>query len=411
MRPTLGSLRHALDARSRALLAAAVAVSHAAGASLWLVGGPVRDLAAGLPLRDLDTTTDGDAALLARALAARLGGEAHTEPRFGTARVDVSGRRIDLATLREERYARPGALPAVRLGATLETDLARRDFTVNAMALGVAGLARGRFADPHGGLSDLGARRLRVLHALSFRDDATRLWRAGRFAARLRLRPDRETADSIAAGLHWIDTISARRLWHAFAATAQEARAGRALVLLDTWGVLAATHPAFALDQATRQALARRGALSPEATFACLVARGTATERAAAATRIGAPRSAARAAEEAAHLLSLQGDTPEALDSVSGSGEPARLAARLLDPARQPSLQSALRRWERTRPPLDATELLALGVIPGPAMGETLRWLRRERYVGTLDSASGARALVRARLSHQQSDPPARTER
>jgi tRNA nucleotidyltransferase (CCA-adding enzyme) len=376
-------------------------VADAAGTNLWIVGGPVRDLAAGLQIRDLDVATDGDAGALAAALAGRVAGEAHEEPRFGTARVEVGALRIDVATLRGERYARPGALPQVTVGATLETDLLRRDFTVNAMALGVAGAVRGRFADPHGGLPDLQSRRLRVLHTLSFRDDATRLWRAGRFAARLRLRPDDATARLIAEGLHWLSTISARRLWRELALVAAEPRAGAALRLLDTWGVLQATHPALTLDHETRRALARRGPLPAEVVFATLLAKRSLEERSAAAARLGAPRSAKQATGEAARLLALADESPDHLEDAARTGEHARLAARLLQPGRQRALQGALRRWEHTWAPLTARDLLALGVPAGPAVGETLRWLRRERYVGTLDGAADARRLVRARLEEQ----------
>lgn len=404
MHPTVPALRRALPPAVRVLLAAATAVvaREAPGVSLWAVGGPVRDLAAGLSLRDLDLATDGDAAALARALAAHLGGIAHVEPRFGTASVTYGGHRLDLAMLRDETYARPGALPTVRLGATIAADLARRDFTVNAVALGVAGPARGRLVDPHRGLADIEARRLRVLHVRSLLDDATRLWRAARFAARLRLRPDAATVRLIAEAVRGgaIDAIAARRLWRECALVAAEPRAGAATLLLARWGVLRATHPALRLARPAAAALARlRGPLAPEAWYALLVAPLPSPRRAAVAARLGAPRTAVRAAAEVARLLAARAATPAALARLEGAAPVARLAARRLDPARQPALQRALARWERTRSPLDARTLIALGVLPGPALGQTLARLRRARYLGTLEDAATARRRVQSWLA------------
>src|SRR3954470_610477 len=139
----------------------------AAGTSVYLVGGAVRDLLLGRERADLDLVVEGDAAALGR----RLGGEIRTHERFATATVDLDGGELDLATSRSESYPRPGALPEVR-PAPLSDDLARRDFTVNAMALPIIG--EPDLIDPHGGLADLQMGTLRVLHERSFVDDPTR---------------------------------------------------------------------------------------------------------------------------------------------------------------------------------------------------------------------------------------------
>jgi hypothetical protein len=119
---------------SRAQREALERVGHAAaasGQSVFLVGGAVRDLLLRRPVRDIDVAVDGDV----RGLAARLGGATRTHAAFGTATVEPrSGVRIDLATTRTEFYRQPGALPEVRR-AGLAEDLARRDFTINALAV------------------------------------------------------------------------------------------------------------------------------------------------------------------------------------------------------------------------------------------------------------------------------------
>src|SRR4051812_23346550 len=114
---------------------------------VYLVGGAVRDLLLGRERTDLDVAVEGDAAALGR----RLGGEIREHQRFSTATVSLDGLEVDLATARSEHYARRGALPEVRPAAIAE-DLARRDFTVNAMAVALAGDPR--LIDPHGGARD-----------------------------------------------------------------------------------------------------------------------------------------------------------------------------------------------------------------------------------------------------------------
>ena len=399
IRPTVPRLRRALPADTRSLLDAAIEAASAAGSELWAVGGAIRDVAAGREPTEVDLACGGDAAALAASTAGRLGetAEVRAEPRFATARVEWRGRRLDIAALRSERYARPGALPEVRPGATIEADLGRRDFSVNAIALGLAGPRGGALVDPCGGLEDLAARRLCALHADSFRDDATRLSRGARYAAALGLRPEPQTARWIEDAPRWIARISGRRLWAEFERTAASRRVGATLRLLDGWGVLRGMHHAWALPPEASRALARRpGPHSPSLLLAVLLA--PLAEREAIATRLTAPRAARRAVHEAAQLLAAPDRTPPSLAALEGVSAEGRLAGRWLDPAGQRPLQRELRRWERTRAPLDPAALLRLGVAHGPDLGEWLERLRRERYLGNLRDGASARRAVRAAL-------------
>ncbi|MDA0271535.1 MAG: tRNA nucleotidyltransferase, partial [Chloroflexi bacterium] len=160
-RPTRKLLHDALDPPARTLLRAAEAASTATGIDLWAVGGAVRDIATGQPVHDLDLAIRGDPAAFLRATRDALGStEARVEvaARFGTASLLAGDRRLDLARLRTEHYVSPGALPVVRATKRIEADLERRDFTVNAMALGLGGPRRGEFVDPTDGLGDLASR-------------------------------------------------------------------------------------------------------------------------------------------------------------------------------------------------------------------------------------------------------------
>src|SRR5918997_2647476 len=195
-----------------------------------VVGGAVRDALLGHVPPDLDLVVEGDAIAVARRAAERVGGTVTAHARFGTATVCVGDFAFDLASTRRERYPRPGALPEVELGATLEEDLARRDFTVNAMAIAVLDGTR---TDWPGARQDLETGVLRVLHDRSFADDPTRMLRLARYAARLEFAPDPGTRELIDPSR--VDTVTGDRLGNELRLLLREPF--EALRLLGGWGL------------------------------------------------------------------------------------------------------------------------------------------------------------------------------
>ncbi len=182
--------------------------------SAYAVGGCVRDWRLGITQAvDLDVTVEGDGIEIARQVAETLGGTVTVHQQFGTASVMFAQQthrwKVDVATCRSETYATPAAYPRVAPG-TLEEDLFRRDFTINAMAVVIGPGRFGSLIDPFHGARDLSQRRLRMLHERSFLDDPSRLLRGVRFAQRFRLRWDaatlRAAREAIAAGaLGWLN--------------------------------------------------------------------------------------------------------------------------------------------------------------------------------------------------------------
>ncbi|MET0619409.1 MAG: hypothetical protein ABW056_03970 [Thermoanaerobaculia bacterium] len=227
------------------------------GERIHLVGGAVRDLLLRRPVRDLDLVLEGDASQFAAALASRLAAKAVVvHARFGTATLELpEGVRLDVAATRRESYAYPGALPTVSLGASLEEDLARRDFTIHAIALELSGRRRS-LRDPFGGRADLARRRLRFLHPASPADDPTRAFRAVRYANRLgfSLAPEarREVAAALAIGA--FDAVSGDRLRREMELFLAEPRRAQAVNRIVRLG----------LDGAVASGLARAAAGAPE---------------------------------------------------------------------------------------------------------------------------------------------------
>ncbi|RKQ87670.1 poly(A) polymerase-like protein [Solirubrobacter pauli] len=173
---------------------------------VYLVGGAVRDELLGRTPKEYDFVVEGDAIAVARRAAERLGGALTVHERFGTATIRTGSGSFDLTSARTETYAHPGALPTVTLGASIEQDLARRDFTINAIARALDGR---EVAFP-GALDDLRGGVLRILHDRSFVDDPTRMLRMVRYAARLGFTPDPRTAARF--DLDLLKTVSQDRI-------------------------------------------------------------------------------------------------------------------------------------------------------------------------------------------------------
>jgi poly(A) polymerase len=182
-----------------------------AGYSLYLVGGSVRDALLDRLWNELDFATDAKPERVLEIVRGWGDGTWLTGIRFGTVGVNKNGRRLEITTFREERYPEDSRLPDVTPVATIEADLSRRDFTINAMALR---LPERELVDPHGGLTDLAARRLRTPLApeVSFSDDPLRMLRAARFTATLGVHPTPELVAAIRSQRSRLKIVSAERI-------------------------------------------------------------------------------------------------------------------------------------------------------------------------------------------------------
>jgi poly(A) polymerase len=183
----------------------------AAGHECYLVGGSVRDALVGRVPEEFDLTTDArpDAIeALVRPLASSV---VTVGARFGTVRAVVDGVECEITTYRSDVYLPESRKPEVAFGDDIETDLSRRDFTVNAMALR---LPEPELVDPFDGAVDLAAGRLRTPMApdVSFTDDPLRVLRAARFVAGLHLEPAPELVEAVVAHRQRLEIVSAERI-------------------------------------------------------------------------------------------------------------------------------------------------------------------------------------------------------
>ena len=365
-----------LSANQARALDAVRRLAEAAGVAAYLVGGPVRDALLGVPLSDLDITVTGDAPALAQQLAAETGGRLTVHRRFGTAAVAWAdagdNTNVDLVTTRSETYPVPAALPVVRPG-NLADDLARRDFTINAMARPLGDYGDGNYGgpdygdggagiiDPHGGQADLRDGIIRTLHRQSFRDDPTRILRAVRYEQRFGFRIAADTLCDLqsARDAGAIALLSADRVRHELARILQEAQPLPALRRADDLGILRAIHPALTashLDAMAASTVNRTefapAEIKPLDWLAALAWPLTPAEGSALSARLNAPSDWMRAIADAADLSA----NPDLLDADGLA--PSQVCA-LLDAAQAqelglvgevlPSGELLPRAWELAR--------------------------------------------------------------
>ena len=228
----------------------ATELSQELGIPAYLVGGAVRDLLLTGELEDIDLAVEGDESQFARSLADRLGAEIRLHAEFHTAEVwNEGGLRVDVAATRTETYAATATLPQVE-PASIEKDLARRDFSINALAIRLGPEEKG-LVDLEGGVEDLEERRLRILHERSFVDDPTRAFRGVRLESRLGLAWEAQTLGALEQALEKgvFDRLSASRLGNeVITLLGQPSGAGESLQRLDELGLLRVLEPHLAFQ-------------------------------------------------------------------------------------------------------------------------------------------------------------------
>ena len=341
----------------------------------------MRDVLLGREVVDVDLVVESDAVGFARELARRLGAGLTLHGRFATAVLQApSGGRLDVGSARVETYERPGALPRVRPG-TIEDDLARRDFAVNAMAMEIARAKSPRLLDPFDGRGDLRRRVVRMLHSRSPLDDPTRSFRAVRYANRLGFEIDAQTRRWIRGAVGALDAVSGDRIRRELALLLSERNRASAARELARLGVATAVHPALRFDRAASRRLVNAETLAGEAGLA---------------------------PGWIVYLLSWMGDVDQPttnavitrLNLPKATAEDAVLAAAAALPLTEG--RRLLREHlaaTRVRLLIRGSDLVAAGIAPGPAIGRALSATlsaRREGSIRAEDELSFALKAARS---------------
>ena len=373
---------------------------------VYLVGGAVRDLLLGRRPHELDLVVDGDAA----ALAGRLG-RARIHDRFGTSTVELDGYTYDFARARTETYAHPGALPDVA-PADMRQDLLRRDFTVNAIAMALAGAAAGELTPAPGALEDLGAELLRVFHDRSFIDDPTRLLRLARYASRLGFAVEEHTLELALAAARSgaLRTVSGPRIGAELRLGAQERDPVGFFQALHTLELDRSIDPRFGLTDPELAQLAIE--LLPNDGRSDLVVLGLAA-RGVPAAALGelldglafeahdrdVISAAALRADAVAEALDAATTPSQIADALSAASPELVAIAGALGPIEK--ARAWLERLRHVQLEIDGRDLIVAGVPEGPAVGAGLRAALAAKLDGALSGRDDEldRALRAARGS------------
>lgn len=404
-----------LPPEKRSLLSGIADRSAALGFPCYLVGGFVRDLLLRRPVNDLDVIVEGDAIQLGRMLLKELGGTLTPHAPFYTAiwqppKLDDT---IDLITARSETYEAPGALPTVT-PSTIEDDLRRRDFTLNALAVRVDGEHLGEVLDPLNGRDDLERGIIRILHPRSFIDDPTRILRAIRYEGRYGFQIESGTLALVnAEALSVLSTLSGERLRHELDLILAEGEAASMLARADALGVLKAIHPslphfddsrAYWLDEIPDPALNisyDRETLG----YLLWLLDVPADDLAALSRRLDFTSELSEALLGASRLKvllpALANSQPSAWTFALEKFPPLSVYVMCLV-AREPALLEYLSTWRHIKPRTDGETLKSLGLLPGPRYKEILTRLRAAWLNGEVSNEEEEKKLLESLLKNKE---------
>lgn len=372
----------------------------------YLVGGSVRDILSGESPVDIDIMASTDTERLVESIVGQGSAAVRKASEFGTWSLDVQDVELDLSTARRETYERSGALPTVFPG-TVDDDLARRDFSINAMAISLREDSWGNVLDPHGGAEDLERGLVRVLHDRSFIDDATRILRAIRYACRRDFQLAPQTGELLEGALPYISTISPDRVRHEFERIFKEPRAVKMVELAGRLGVLSAVHPALRADPASLaaiKAMPENNARRSELLLGSIVQSIEDDEVDSLIERLNLNADWARIVRDVA---AVRGRTKDLMGENVAKSRVYRLLQGLSDSAIESCamaetdqkvahrLRLYLDELRHIRTSLDGNNLMAMGVPQGPAVGRMLEKLLDARLDGLVESEEEEVELVR----------------
>jgi tRNA nucleotidyltransferase (CCA-adding enzyme) len=377
---------------------------------VYLVGGVVRDLLLGRSNMDLDLVAESDAIKLAEELARRKNGKVIAHSRFKTAKIRWAKWSVDIATARSETYEKPGALPSVKCGGSIENDLSRRDFTINAMAVYLAPLHYGELVDIYRGREDLEQGKIRVLHDYSFRDDATRIWRAVRYEQRLDFRIESHTLELLKRYIAYLDTISGDRIRHELELCLEEDLPEKMLLRADALGVLARICPRLEADGWAAKKFARvRGMMQPycppqDLYLSFLVYRMPPDDLEDLISYLKFSNSVAQTLRDTLRLknvlpaLATAGMAPSQIYHSLHRYKPNAILANLVisdHPLIRQRIEQYMNQLRNVHVVLTGDDLLEAGVASGPQMKEVMELLREARLDGKVSTKEEELEMVK----------------
>ena len=420
-----GLLEERLPREICGLLRQAGELAASLGCNIYLVGGIVRDMILRISNLDVDVVVEGDGIAFARVFSQAVGARYASHEKYKTAVVTLGdGTHIDVATARLEYYKTPGDYPVVEQS-TLKLDLYRRDFTINTMAVCLNPQRFGELIDFFGAQRDIREKRIRVLHALSFVEDPSRILRAVRFEQRYGFTLGKQTITLVHAAVKsgLLGSVFGGRISREIRQMLGEDDPAKGLERLAGLGVLTAIHPDFQFLPAMKDCFARvRETLlwftmlfTHDEYRSWLVYLLGLVDQMKTRKIVDICRRLGITDEEIRALLDSQTKVQEILKGFAAartlkpSGvvkllEGASLEVVLFAMSKTRSsavkelISSYITAWRSYRPPVSGKDLLAAGFARGRYLGGTLRLIREKGLDGELKDHREAMEFARARL-------------
>ena len=382
------------------------------GQGLYLVGGVVRDLFLRQTNFDLDLVVEGNAIELAQHLAEINHGKITTHPHFNTAKLQWDKWSVDLVTARSETYAKPGALPTITPG-SIHTDLSRRDFTINAMAIELNPSHYGELIDRYESRGDIKQKLIRTLHEKSFTDDATRIWRGLRYEQRLNFQLESTTLKLLKQAIPMLDTISGDRIRYELECILKEERPEKVLRRAEELRVLPKLSPTLKGREWLAEKFKRaRQISSPNRPplglyLALLVYSLTNEENERLISFLRLPKSLAQTLRDTidikTKLPSLADPelSPSSIYRILHSYNPTAVTVNALacdSPTTHRRIHLFLDKLRYVKSALTGNDLKRMGIAPGPHIKEILQRLHEARLDGKVTSKKGEIKLVEGQL-------------
>ena len=379
------------------------------GERLYLVGGLVRDLLLNKTNLDLDLVVEGDAIALARKLMADNPDKITVHRRFGTAKLKFPNWSVDIATARQESYARHGALPIIK-PSSITSDLFRRDFTVNAMAIELNPGSYGRLIDLYGGRDDLKDKLIRILNDKSFIDDATRIWRSLRYEQRLGFKLEPDTLRLLKRDIPMLSSISGDRIRYELECVLKEQYPERVFSRAEELGVLGKLHPSLRGNGILEKTFGSARKLyspgkPPAGLYLSLLAYPlTAKETEQLILHLRLSKPLARALRDTSGIkdklapLADPGLAPSGIYRILHGYHPQAITANLLasdSPVAKEHIRLFLAKLRYIKPALTGNDLKKMGIAQGPRIKEILNLLHDARLNGKVTSKRGEEKLVK----------------
>ncbi len=399
------------------------------GYNIYLVGGIVRDMLLRIDNLDIDLVVEGNGIAFAKTFSLSLGVRCAVHEKYKTAVITLQdGAHIDVATARLEYYKHPGGHPIVE-ESTLKLDLYRRDFTINTMAITLNPQRFGELIDFFGAQRDIKEKRIRVLHALSFVEDPSRILRAVRFEQRYGFSLGKQTLSLVHAAVKsgLLGNIPGRRLSYEIRQILSEDDPLQGFERLRELGVLPAIHPDLIFNAAIKENFARvRQTISwfnllytHENYRSWLVYLLAMVDHMKPKKIISICGRLGLTDENIRNILTAKAKVDNVLKELTGNNrkrspsfvvntfDKTRIEEILFAMSKAKSayvkemISSYITTWRSYKPPVKGKDLLAVGFKKGKYLGDSIRLIRDKGLNGEIRDFSEAIAFARKLLDEQ----------